>query len=106
MVLIGCGAANVPPSKLGYNRGESMKLTARQRRVIDPPRETDVPSFPVKKFTVAEYHKLLKVGIFRSGDPYELLKGWIVPKLRRSPRNASTLNRLRHRFVDMFPEDE
>lgn len=50
-----------------------MKLTARQRRIIDPPRETDIPPFPVRKFTVAEYHRLLEVALLKSGDPYELL---------------------------------
>ncbi len=83
-----------------------MKLTARQRRIIDPPRETDIPPFPVRKFTVAEYHKMLKVGIFRSGDPYELLNGWIVPKLKRHPPNASSTTSLHHLFWEMFPGEE
>jgi hypothetical protein len=83
-----------------------MKLTARERRAIDPIRETDVPLFPVRKFTVAEYHKLLKVGVLRSGDPYELLRGWIVPKLRRSPRCSVSANRLQLRLLRLFPEDQ
>jgi Uma2 family endonuclease len=83
-----------------------MELTARQRRIIDPIRETDIPPFPVRKFTVAEYHKMLQVGIFRSGDPYELLKGWIVPKIKGSPPNAYATTSLHHSFWEMFPGDE
>jgi len=83
-----------------------MKLTPRERRLIDPPRETAVPPFPVRKFSVAEYHKLLEWEILRSGDPYELLRGWIVPKLRRSPRNAASTDRLQHRLRRLFPGDE
>jgi Uma2 family endonuclease len=83
-----------------------MKLTARQLRYIDPPRETEVPPFPVRKFKVAEYHKLLSVGIFVSGDPYELLRGWIVPKIKRSPRNSSATSRLHRRMPALFTDDD
>jgi hypothetical protein len=83
-----------------------MKLTARQHRLIDPPRETEVPPFPVRRFTVAEYHQLLKVGILRDGDPYELLRGWIVPKPKASPPNASARSRLMRRLLTMFRENE
>jgi hypothetical protein len=64
-----------------------MKLTARQRRIIDPIRETDIPPFPVRKFTVTEYHQLLKARILLDGDPYELLRGWIV-RSRRPAHHA------------------
>ena len=83
-----------------------MKLTARQRRLIDRPRETEVPPFPVRKFTVAEFHQLLKVNILRSGDPYELLRGWIVPKPKASPRNASARSRLMLHLLKLFDESE
>lgn len=83
-----------------------MKLTARERRLIDPPRETEVPSLPVRKFTVAEYHRLLTAGILRSGDPYELLRGWIVPKPKSSPRRAMSKSLLLRRLLALFDEDE
>ena len=83
-----------------------MKLTLRQLRIIDPPRETEIPLFPVRKFMVSEYHKLLKVGILRSGSPYELLKGWIVPKYRRGPPNASVSTSLMHRFWEIARDDQ
>jgi Uma2 family endonuclease len=83
-----------------------MKLTARQRRIIDPIRETDIPPFPVRKFTVAEYHRLLAVGILLSGDPYELLRGWIVPKPKSGPPRASACSRLQHRVFKILDETE
>src|SRR4051812_22040122 len=48
-------------------------------------------SHPLRRFTVAEYHRLLEIGILQSGDPYELLEGLIVEKPKRSPPNAATL---------------
>lgn len=83
-----------------------MKLTARQRRIIDPPRGTEVPPFPVRKFTVAEYHRLLKVNILKSGDPYELLRGWIVPKPKSGPPRASACSRLHRRLLGIVAEEE
>jgi Uma2 family endonuclease len=44
-----------------------------------------VPPVPVRRFTVDEYHRMLQTGILREGDPFELLEGWIVPKMTRNP---------------------
>src|SRR5689334_3065062 len=49
-----------------------------------------LPPQPVRRFTVAEYHQLLASGVLKSGDPYELLEGWIVAKMsRNSPHEAT-----------------
>lgn len=80
-----------------------MKLTARQLRAIDPPREPDVPPFPVRKFTVREYHQLLQVGILKSGAPYELLRGWIVPKMKRSPVECYAISGLCDEWRRLIP---
>lgn len=80
-----------------------MKLTARQLRAIDPPRETDVPPFPVRKFTVREYHQLLQVGILKSGALYELLRGWIVPKVKRSPAECFAISGLCDEWRRLIP---
>lgn len=44
-----------------------------------------IPPVPVRRFTVDEYHQMLRNGILTAGDPCELLDGWIVPKMTRSP---------------------
>jgi Uma2 family endonuclease len=50
-----------------------------------------VPPLPVRKFTVEEYHQLLKTGTLKSGDPYELLEGWIVQKMSRNTPHETSL---------------
>jgi len=54
-------------------------------------------------FTVKQYHEMIRTGILVSGDPYELLNGFIVRKdrsaatedpLRFNPKQASLLTRL------------
>ncbi|MGE3808289.1 MAG: Uma2 family endonuclease [Gemmataceae bacterium] len=42
------------------------------------------PPYPVRPFSVDEYHRLIHIGLLTEDDPVELLEGWIVPKM---PRN-------------------
>jgi hypothetical protein len=44
-----------------------------------------LPPFPVRPFTVNEYHQLIQIGLLNEGDPFELLEGWITPKMTQSP---------------------
>lgn len=50
-----------------------------------------LPPLPPKRWTVAEYHELIRNGTFKSGDPYELLEGWIVTKMSRNTPHDVTL---------------
>ncbi len=47
--------------------------------------EAGAPPFPVRRFSVEEYHKLCEGGFFDEDDRYELLEGWIVPQMTRNP---------------------
>lgn len=49
------------------------------------------PPYPVWRFTVAEYHKLIQTGVLTEDDPVELLEGWIVPKMPRNPLHDATI---------------
>ena len=39
----------------------------------------EMPPEPVRRFTVPEYHQLIKAGILDEDDNIELLEGWLVP---------------------------
>lgn len=54
-----------------------------------PPMGPPPPS--ARRFTVDEYHRILAAGVFKDGDPFELLEGWIVPKMARNPRHDLAL---------------
>jgi Uma2 family endonuclease len=43
------------------------------------------PPVPVIRFSVAQYHRLIDQGYFNDDDRFELLEGWIVPKMTRNP---------------------
>lgn len=44
-----------------------------------------VPPFPIYPTSVAKYHEMIEKGILTENDPVELLEGWIVPKMARTP---------------------
>jgi Uma2 family endonuclease len=50
-----------------------------------------VPPFPVRRFTVAEYHHMIQTGMLAEDEPVELLEGWIVPKMPRNPPHDGTI---------------
>src|SRR5437660_7717020 len=50
-----------------------------------------VPPMPVRKFTVAEYHRMIDAGILTEDDNVELLEGWIVPRMARKPPHDGTV---------------
>lgn len=43
------------------------------------------PPVPVRRWTVEEYHRLIDCGFFAEDERFELLEGWIVPKMTRNP---------------------
>jgi Uma2 family endonuclease len=50
------------------------------------------PPFPIRPFTVDEYHQMIQAGILTEDDNVELLEGWIVPKMPRNPPHDGTLS--------------
>lgn len=50
-----------------------------------------LPPCPVMRFSVDDYHRMLATGVLMDGDPYELVEGWIVPKMPQDPIHAGTL---------------
>lgn len=53
--------------------------------VRDEDDASGLPPWPVRRFTVDEYHRMIQEGILTEDDRVELLEGWIVPKMARNP---------------------
>lgn len=50
-----------------------------------------VPTEPVWRFSVEQYHQMIRLGILTSDDPVELLEGWIIYKMPKNlPHRAAT----------------
>ena len=61
------------------------------------------PSFPVRRFSVAEYQRLGEAGILTEDDSVELLEGLIVPKMTKYPRHDGTIDQLAMLLAALLP---
>jgi Uma2 family endonuclease len=71
--------------------------------VISPSSLFGVPPLPTRKFTVAEYHRMLETGILTEDDAVELLEGWIVPKMPRKPPHDGTIQLIHAALLAHLP---
>ncbi|WP_439631593.1 Uma2 family endonuclease [Gemmata sp.] len=56
-----------------------------------------------RKFTLAEYHKMIAQGVLQDGEPYELLEGNLVLKMSRGSPHDSALQALFKRLLRLVP---
>jgi Uma2 family endonuclease len=58
----------------------------------------------LRLFTVDEYDEMLRAGIFREGEPLELLGGRVVGKMPKSPGHMAATARTLQAAVRVLPE--
>jgi Uma2 family endonuclease len=56
-----------------------------------------------RRFSVAEYHRLIELGILTEDDNLELLDGYLVLKMGRNPPHDGTLDDLDNRLRTLLP---
>ena len=72
---------------------------------VTPPPVSALP-FPgasLRKFTVEEYHELIRTGILKEGDPVELLQGYLVLKMARNPEHDGPMDLFEGAIGTMIP---
>jgi Uma2 family endonuclease len=57
-----------------------------------------------RRFSVAEYHKLIDLGILTEDDNLELLEGYLIHKMSRNPPHDSTLQLLQETLPGLLPK--
>ena len=62
-----------------------------------------VPSDPIWRLSVRQYHDMLRTGILGEEDPVELLDGWLVTKMTKSPRHSAATRRVRRALEQIIP---
>ncbi len=62
-----------------------------------------VPSDPIWRLTVDQYHEMIRTGILTEDDPVELLEGWLVAKMPKKPRHTLATELTREAFVGILP---
>src|SRR5262245_51361037 len=63
------------------------------------------PSWPMRRFSVDEYHRLIEIGLFTEDDRVELLDGWIVWKLPHEPLHDVVLELTDEQIRPHLPPD-
>src|SRR6266571_505513 len=62
-----------------------------------------IPQVPIMRLSVQQYHSMIDAGILRSGDPVELLEGWLVVKMTKNPPHVFANARLHDILVPLVP---
>lgn len=62
-----------------------------------------VPTEPVWRFNVAQYHQMIRSGILTEDDPVELLEGWIIYKMPKNPPHRAATKLTRNALEEIVP---
>lgn len=80
----------------------AFKLNRSMSTLAPPP---ELPPFPVQRFSVEEYHRLIDAEVLPEDARVELLEGWISPKMTHKPLHDATIQIIRKRIQRVLPED-
>jgi Uma2 family endonuclease len=73
---------------------------------IAPPAadEGAIPTEPIYRLSVAQYHAMADHGILDEDAPVELLEGWLVQKMTKHPPHSIVTRRVREALGRVLPE--
>jgi Uma2 family endonuclease len=55
------------------------------------------------RFTVAQYHKMIELGVLTEDDRVELLEGYLVEKMPHDPLHDGTIQKINRRLTPILP---
>jgi Uma2 family endonuclease len=55
---------------------------------LSPQEVVSVPTEPIFRLSVAQYHQMIDAGILTEDDPVEFLNGWLVQKMTKNPPHS------------------
>src|SRR6476469_4194244 len=62
-----------------------------------------VPTEPIFRLTVAQYHEMIRRGILAADDPIELLEGWLITKMSKNPPHRIATKKLLRALERLIP---
>jgi Uma2 family endonuclease len=62
-----------------------------------------IPSEPIWRLSVEQYHQMIQLGILTDDDPVELLEGWLVYKMPKNPTHRITTKLTRDALDQILP---
>ena len=70
-----------------------------------PSTETAAEAVRFHRFTVAQYHRMIDVGVFQPDDRVELFRGWIIHKMTHKPPHDAAITRMTRRLSRLLPDE-
>ena len=61
-----------------------------------------IPPEPIYRLSVAQYHEMIEQGILQSGEPIELLEGWLVQKMTKNRPHSLVTGQLRDMLLRLL----
>jgi Uma2 family endonuclease len=62
-----------------------------------------VPTEPIFRLSVEQYHDMIRAGILTEDDPVELLEGWLVTKMAKNPPHCLATELTREALGRLVP---
>jgi Uma2 family endonuclease len=62
-----------------------------------------VPTDPVWRLSVDQYHTMIDTGVLTDDDPVELLKGWLITKMPKKPPHRLSTQLTREALAVLLP---
>ncbi len=62
-----------------------------------------IPPVSVWRMSVNQYHEMIRTGIVAEDEPVELLDGWLVPKMVKSPSHSTITDLVRRALERVLP---
>ena len=63
----------------------------------------EIPAEQFWRISVENYHEMLRADIIQSGDPVELLEGWLVVKMAKNPPHVVAVRLMRAALEAIMP---
>lgn len=64
-----------------------------------------VPTNPIWRLSVDQYHQMIETGILTDDDLVELLEGWLVTKMPKNPRHRLSTQLTREAIARLLPPE-
>lgn len=80
-------------------------MFVQTRRMPDTSWRVAVPTDPIWRLSVEQYHQMIESGILTDDDPVELLEGWLVTKMPKNPPHRLSTQLTREAIARLLPAD-
>jgi Uma2 family endonuclease len=64
-----------------------------------------IPTDPIWRLSIDQYHQMIGGGILTDDDPVELLEGWLVTKMPKNPAHRVTTQLIREAIARLLPSN-